>query len=76
MNTQKQGPGCGCSLIALLLFLLGGPVLLYIAPSVERYPNLPDDGQQIQQLIQHWHGPSLPKIKAPTGDVFTVSTKG
>ena len=75
MNNQKQGTGCAGTLIATALLVVAVPAVLYVAPQVERYPNLPDDRQQIQQIIQQWHGPSLPKITAPTGEVFTVSVE-
>lgn len=74
MNNQKSS-GCAGTLIALVLLVVGVPAVLYVAPSVERYPNLPDDRQQLQQIIQQLHAPSLPKLKASTGEIFTVSVE-
>jgi hypothetical protein len=74
MNNQKSG-GCAGTLISLALLVVAVPAVAWIAPQIERYPNMPSDSQQIQQIIQQWHGPQLPKIKAPTGEVFTVSVE-
>jgi len=73
MNNQKDG--CGCTLLALVLLVVGVPLLAYVAPQVERYPNLPGNSEQIQQLFQRFHTPSLPSIKVSTGEVFTVSVE-